>query len=117
MLLVKPTYMDGWFFPGGGVERHETLEQAARREANEEAGAKLGAMELMGIYTLFFEHKSDHVALFTCTDFTLTGETDFEIEQVRFFPLDALPADIAPGQQRRIQEYLEPRPGLRFGLW
>jgi ADP-ribose pyrophosphatase YjhB (NUDIX family) len=117
VLLVKPTYMDGWFFPGGGVERHETLEQAARREAKEEVGAELGAVELFGMYTLFNESKSDHIALFTCMDFTVSGETDFEIEQFRFFPLEALPADVAPGHERRIQEYLEQQPRLRFGLW
>ena len=117
VLLVKPSYMDGWFFPGGGVERNETLEQAARREAKEEVGAELGALELFGVYALFQEFKSDHIALFVCTDFTVSGKTDFEIEQFRFFPLEALPADVALGHRRRIQEYLESKSHLRSGLW
>jgi ADP-ribose pyrophosphatase YjhB (NUDIX family) len=117
VLLVKPSYQDGWYFPGGGVKRNETVEQAARREAKEEVGAELGKLELFGIYDLFYESKSDHIVLFQCTDFTYTGESDFEIEQVRAFPLKALPPDIAPGYERRIKDYLESRDELRFGYW
>jgi ADP-ribose pyrophosphatase YjhB (NUDIX family) len=117
VLLVKPTYLNGWYFVGGGVKRNETLEQAARREAQEEIGAELGRLELFGIFTLFNESKSDHIAVFECTDFTYTGKTDFEIEQSRFFPLDSLPADIAPGHERRIQEYLEGQDRPNYGYW
>ncbi len=53
ILLVKPTYQDGWYFPGGGVKKHETLEQAARREAKEEIGAELGQLEFLGVFALF----------------------------------------------------------------
>ena len=117
VLLVKPSYQDGWYFPGGAVNRHETLEQAARREAKEETGADLGTLDFFGAYTLYFHWKSDHIMLFTCTDFTVTGESDFEIEQCRLFPLEALPVDLAAGHRRRIQEYLAGETHPRFGLW
>ena len=117
VLLVKPTYQDGWFFPGGGVKRHETIEQTARREALEETGADLGELELVGIYALFNDFKTDHIALFKCSDFTYSGQHDFEIDQIALFPLEALPPDMAPGHQRRIQEYLDGSPVLKFGPW
>ena len=117
VLLVKPTYQDGWYFVGGGVKRNETLEQAARREAQEEIGAELGKLELLGMFTGFYESKSDHIAVFLCTNFTYTGKTDFEIEQSCFFPLDALPADIADGHERRIQEYLQGQDRPKYGYW
>ena len=117
VLLVKPSYQNGWYLIGGGIKRNETLEQAARREAKEEVGAELGQLELSGIFTLFYESKNDHIAVFTCTDFTVKGKTDFEIEQFRFFPFNSLPADIAPGHQRRIQEYFGNQPGPKYGYW
>jgi len=117
VLLVKTTYMDGWFFVGGGVKRHETIEQAARREAREELGAELGRLDLVGIFTNFAESKSDHIAFFKCTDFTYTGKSDFEIERSGFFPLDALPAGLAAGHERRIKEFLQGENPPAYGYW
>src|SRR5512141_1147921 len=93
VLLVKPTYQEGWYFPGGGVKRHETLEQAARREAKEEVGAELGKLELLGVFALSTDFKSDHIALFKCDDFSYSGQHDFEIERISLFRLDCLPED------------------------
>ncbi len=106
VLLVKHTYQEQWYLPGGGVRRGETLEQAARREAAEEIGATLGKLRLFGVYTNFYEHKSDHVVVFACDDFALTGRTDAEIESFDFFGLDNLPDGVSPGTRRRLQEYM-----------
>ena len=84
LLLVRHTYQDAWYLVGGRVEGGETLEQAIRREAKEEVGAELGSLTLLGVYTNFNEGKSDHVIVFVCTDFALSGVTDREIERLAF---------------------------------
>jgi len=116
VVLVKHTYQDAWFLPGGGVKRGETLEQAIRREAAEECGAVLHQVDFIGTYTNFAEYKSDHVSLFLSKDFTLHEKRDHEIEMVSGFPFEELPANTSPGSRRKIaafsNESLEPN-----GIW
>ena len=116
VLLIRHTYIEGWFMPGGGVKRGETLEQAARREVQEEAGAELQALTLLGAYSNLVNWKNDHNIVFFSDQFTVNGKHDKEIAEARFFPLDSLPADTEPGHRLRLDEY---RAGKipQFGQW
>ena len=92
------------------------MTQAIRREAAEELGATLEDLELFGVYSNFYEHKSDHIVVFVSDVFALTGQTDREIERLAFFAFDDLPEGVSPGTQRRIGEYVRgDTPYL--GLW
>jgi len=117
ILLVQHTYQLHWYLPGGKVEREETLEQAARREADEELGATLGPLRLFSVYTNFYEGRSDHVVVFLCDNLTLTGETDREIERFAWFPLGHLPEGVSPGSRHRIAEYTHWDGKAVVGLW
>jgi len=117
VLLIRQTYMPGWFMPGGGVKRGETIDEAARREAREEVGAEMGELKLLGSYTHFGEQKSDHNVLFLCTDFTTGKKQDSEIAEARFFPLDALPEGISEGHRKRLDEYRTGAEIPQFGEW
>jgi ADP-ribose pyrophosphatase YjhB (NUDIX family) len=114
--LVRQTYMPGWFMPGGGVKRGETLEQATCREAKEETGAELGEMKLLGAYSNFNEWKTDHNIVFICHEFKFTGKPDGEIAELRAFALNELPDDLWPGHKRRLEEY-QTGTMPQFGEW
>ena len=107
VILVKHSYQDAWFLPGGGVKRGESLEQAIRRESAEECGATLHEVQFIGTFTNFVEHKSDHVSLFLSEDFTLQEKRDHEIEMVSAFPFEQLPANTSPGSRRKIAAYIK----------
>lgn len=117
VLLVRHTYIDGWYMPGGGVKRNETLDQAARREAREEVGAELVEFSFVGAYSNFTELKSDHNILFLSKVFTVAGKQDREIAEARFFPLNELPAKLWAGHRRLLEEYRSGQKHKMFGEW
>ncbi len=116
VLLVRHTYEKGWHLPGGGVKRGETLETAARREADEELGATIRNMSLLGVYANVAGYKNDYIITVVSRDFTLGQPKDDEIAACAFYPLDALPPDAVAGTCHRVAEY---RAGLppQIGVW
>jgi ADP-ribose pyrophosphatase YjhB (NUDIX family) len=114
VLLVKHSYLPGWYLPGGGVEAGESLGEALEREIREEAGAVLSGRPLLfAIYRNGHVQRSDHVALYVCRDWQrheAPGRRSREIVDCRLFPLDNLPSDASPGTLARIREVLEGQP-------
>ena len=117
VLLVRHVYQGGWFMPGGGLKRRETIEEAARRESLEEVGVKMHKMELFGIFFHFTEWKSDHIVLFLSEDFTMADKNDSEIAEKKFFPLDDLPEALGSGHRRRLKEYQAGIRQVQYGVW
>lgn len=117
VLLVRHSYRAGWFLPGGGVDKGETLEEAARREAREEAGAILEEARLLGVYADFSEAKEDYIAVFGSEQFAWEPPApNGEIAEARWFACGGLPADIDPGCARRVGEWLAGG-GPHAGRW
>jgi ADP-ribose pyrophosphatase YjhB (NUDIX family) len=107
VLLVRHTYVPGFYLPGGGVERGETLVEALARELEEEGNVVLeGAPTLHGVYLNRRASARDHVALYVVRAFRQSGPRppDREIAEAGFFALDALPQDTTQATRARIAE-------------
>jgi len=105
VFLVKHTYQDGWFLPGGKADTHESDPEALERELREEVGlTQPYSSTLLGRYTNSFEFKKDFIAVFVVRAPVLDGRKHFEIDAANYFPLDALPPRTSPGTRRRIAE-------------
>lgn len=113
VLLVRHTYVPGFYLPGGGVERGETAADALARELSEEANVHLDAPPtLFGFYLNRRVSPRDHVALYVVRSFRHAGPRapDHEIAQADFFALDALPDGTTSGTRARLAEALENAP-------
>jgi ADP-ribose pyrophosphatase YjhB (NUDIX family) len=108
VLLVKQTYLTSWILPGGGVDRGETIEQAASRELREEANVIAnGPLQLHGFFSNDANFRGDHLAVFVTRNFTaLPFVPTREISEIAFFDSNNLPPDIDPGSGRRIVEII-----------
>ena len=110
VLLVRHTYAPGWHFPGGAVDRQETMAEAAVRELREEALiATSDAPELLGVYLNLTENKSDHIAVFVARGWDrIEGKSrPLEIAEAEFFPVRDLPKGTTGGTRRRLNEHLD----------
>ena len=114
VFLVQHTYTPGWHFPGGGIDRRETVHDALARELREEAGIALtGAVELFGVYINAHFSRRDHVAFYVCRQWQqekMPKVPNLEIKDCGFFPVDALPGGSTEATRRRLAEILHGAP-------
>lgn len=105
ILLQKRADNHCWGYAGGSVELDEVVEDAARRELFEETGLIAREMELFGVFsgkdTHYIYPNGDEVSnvdiVYLCKDYAGTLKCqEEEVEELRFFPADALPENLSP---------------------
>lgn len=106
VLLVKHTYLHGWWLPGGGVDRGETTQAAVIRELREEAGVIATAPpRLLSVHSNEAFFPGDHVVVFRLDAFELAERTSRgEIAETGWFHPDALPQDATRATRARLAE-------------
>ena len=112
LLLIRNSYGNKRVFllPGGGVGRGETPEAAVVREVREELNLEIVDLNFVATYESSAEGKRDNIHLFSATPRGLLEADSVELEEARFFPLDALPQNLSPATFRRISEVRGERP-------
>jgi ADP-ribose pyrophosphatase YjhB (NUDIX family) len=106
VLLVKHTYVHGWWLPGGGVERGQTAEDALIREMREEAGLIVeGRPKLVSVHSNERYFRGDHVLVYRMDRFTMTERSSHgEIAEIGWFDPAALPDDAHRSTRDRLAE-------------
>lgn len=117
--LVRHTYTDQWYLPGGGVKKGESFETAIHRELKEEIALEHARIErVLGLYHSRHGGKDDHIVIFAVR---VSGAQELrpgdamEIEEVRWFAMDGIPAQASPATKRRLADYRAGIMGL--GAW
>jgi len=102
----------GWALPGGFVEYGERVEHAAVREVMEETGLIVELTELLGVYSDPARDQRMHtistvfIAVAGNPEAIVGGD---DAAEARFFPLDALPSDIAFDHRAILDDFLARR--------
>lgn len=95
LLTSRPAgkaYEGYWEFPGGKLEKDETVEQALKRELQEELGITIGPATPWKSETVDYPHAL--VRLNFCKVFSWTG--DLEMREAQSFAWQQLPVQLAP---------------------
>ncbi len=121
LLLEKQRLFGSWALPHGCVDVGESALAALIREVREETGLNVLRAEAFGMYTdpkySITYPNGDQVQTFTVAFLvtawsgTLSADGD-EVTELRFFPLDALPAPLYQIHVETIEDYRSDVPGF-----
>jgi len=98
VLLVKRAiepYNGFWVLPGGHVERHETVEDALRREMREELGIDVEIIDMIGVFSDPDRDPRQTISIaFLCRPKSKDIKLNFEASEHKWFDVNSLPSKI-----------------------
>ncbi|MBX7496935.1 NUDIX domain-containing protein [Qipengyuania sp. 6B39] len=103
ILLVRHSYGPaGWYFPGGGIGRKETPEDAARRELREETDCAVEGLRLLGVIEEELSGAPHRAHIFDGVVDDMPRPDGREVIEARFFPVHSLPEPLGPRTRARL---------------
>ena len=107
VVMLRHSYVRGWYLPGGGLGPGEDPRTAILRELREEIGLEdFGAIRQLWSYEHRPDYKHDRVDVFLVEGARYRWVPSIEIEDVRAFDPRTLPADTSERTLLEIREWL-----------
>lgn len=104
VLLVRHSYGPaGWYFPGGGVRRGESPDDAARRELLEETGCTVDGLRLVAVLDEDLSGAMHKAHVFEGVIDDMPRPDGREVVEARFFPTHSLPEPLSPRTKARLR--------------
>jgi 8-oxo-dGTP pyrophosphatase MutT (NUDIX family) len=116
ILLQQRADTGEWCIPGGFMDPGESLEQAVRREAQEETGLWIGEIQFLGVFSgpeYFYVYPNGDqvynvIAVYFTQDTRGTPQADgIEGSALQYFAPTLLPATLLPCDRLIIEDYLQ----------
>jgi 8-oxo-dGTP diphosphatase len=110
-LLLGRRRSGGWCIPCGHVEWDETVEQAARREAQEEIGLDVELLDVFAVLSNFHDPEHHTVGIwYRCSvDDLDRASAGGDLKELRLFPLDEIPKLVFPTDRQVVQRLIAER--------
>jgi len=107
LLMVRIGYAHKcWTFPGGGVRKNESFQEAAQRELEEETGIKVENLIEIGEYLSNRYYKKNIVKCFYLkTDVSFVKIDNFEIIESGWFKIEEFPKNCSFAVSKILEIY------------
>ena len=116
LLVERKNPPHGWALPGGFVDEGESLEDAVRREIDEETSLQITRVQQLHTYS--GPDRDPRFATVTCV-FIAAAHGEFhagdDALSGRLFPMDALPSDVVFDHAQIIEDFRSGRYGISPG--